>query len=64
MICRKGFVERSQFRRHEQTKHSNEKPFACSMCKFSAKRKDKLKAHVLRLHGIIAEDVNAIVAKA
>jgi hypothetical protein len=60
LCLQKGFVEKSQLTRHRRTAHSDEKPFACWHCKYSAKRKDKLKAHVLRLHAAAA----AIVTEA
>lgn len=50
-VCQKGFVEKSQMTRHKLT-HSDEMPFACSKCDFKTKRKDKLKSHLLRIHGI------------
>ena len=48
--CSKSFVEKSGLTRHQRL-HSNEMPFACTVCKFKTKRKDKLKTHVLRIHG-------------
>ncbi len=50
--CGRGFVERSQLRRHERTVHSTETPFACTRCKFKTKRKDKLKGHLERVHSL------------
>ena len=46
----KGFIENRNLLRHQKTQHSDEKPFSCSLCKFSCKRKDKLKLHVGRMH--------------
>ncbi|TRY64015.1 hypothetical protein TCAL_05574 [Tigriopus californicus] len=50
-VCNKGFVEKSQMTRHKLI-HTDEMPFACSKCDFKTKRKDKLKSHLLRIHGI------------
>eukprot|EP00095_Tigriopus_kingsejongensis_P004451 snap_masked-scaffold168_size293125-processed-gene-0.4 protein:Tk04451 transcript:snap_masked-scaffold168_size293125-processed-gene-0.4-mRNA-1 annotation:"hypothetical protein L798_10126" len=49
--CERGFVEKSQMTRH-QLIHSDTMPFACSKCDFKTKRKDKLKNHLLRIHGV------------
>ena len=56
--CSKDFVEKSHLTRHEKSVHSaaDEKPFVCpeekSGCIFKTKRRDKLKDHLARIHGI------------
>ena len=56
--CSKDFVEKSHLTRHEKSVHSaaDEKPFVCpeekSGCVFKTKRRDKLKDHLARIHGI------------
>ena len=52
------FIEKSHLTRHQKSVHStgDEKPFACtetkSGCTFRTKRRDKLKDHLARIHGI------------
>ena len=56
--CSCAFVEKSHLTRHEKSVHStaDEKPFVCtegsSGCTFKTKRRDKLKDHLVRIHGI------------
>ena len=56
--CSCAFVEKSHLTRHERSVHStaDEKPFVCteisSGCTFKTKRRDKLKDHLVRIHGI------------
>ena len=56
--CSCAFVEKSHLTRHQKSVHSteDEKPFACtetkSGCSFKTKRRDKLKDHLARIHGI------------
>ena len=56
--CQCAFVEKSHLTRHEKSVHStaDEKPFVCteseSGCTFRSKRRDKLKDHLARIHGI------------
>jgi uncharacterized Zn-finger protein len=56
--CSSAFVEKSHLTRHQKSVHStaDEKPFVCtetkSGCTFKTKRRDKLKDHLVRIHGI------------
>ena len=56
--CSCAFIEKSHLTRHQRSVHStdDEKPFACtadrSGCTFKTKRRDKLKDHLVRIHGI------------
>ena len=56
--CSSAFVEKSHLTRHQKSVHStaDEKPFICtetkSGCTFKTKRRDKLKDHLVRIHGI------------
>ena len=56
--CSCAFIEKSHLTRHQKSVHSteDEKPFACtetkSGCTFKTKRRDKLKDHLARIHGI------------
>ena len=56
--CSSAFIEKSHLTRHEKSVHStaDEKPFVCteveSGCTFKTKRRDKLKDHLVKIHGI------------
>jgi hypothetical protein len=51
--CDKGFNQLSNLRRHERT-HLGERNFECEVCKTQLTRKNGLKRHLERQHGIVA----------
>ena len=48
--CDRKFIKKYDLKRHEFTRHSNDRPFSCKMCYYRCSRKDSLKAHILRCH--------------
>ncbi|KAL9985671.1 hypothetical protein ACROYT_G008097 [Oculina patagonica] len=48
-ICHALFSEHRSISRHKQSRHSDERPFQCTICGFATKRKDHLSIHE-RLH--------------
>ncbi len=52
-ICGRRFLEKSHLVRHERI-HFNERPFKCDECDYASTRRDKLKEHKTRHHGVNA----------
>lgn len=51
--CQKTFSVKSSYNRHKMNFHSNERPYACSYCKFRCKTKCGLVDHQKNIHHII-----------
>ncbi|GIX89586.1 hypothetical protein CEXT_52951 [Caerostris extrusa] len=51
--CSASFTLNSNMLRHVRTKHLNETPYSCPICKKGWSRPDACKEHVYRVHGLI-----------
>ena len=53
-FCGQQFNNARSHRRHERI-HTGERPFTCPLCGIGTTRKDTLRTHCLRQHGMTAE---------
>ncbi|XP_054287664.1 zinc finger E-box-binding homeobox protein zag-1-like [Macrosteles quadrilineatus] len=54
--CKKAYKHKFILNRHIRYECGNLRPFACTMCPYSAKQKNTLKAHMFNKHNSVVED--------